>query len=123
MYARNVGPPEKQEEDQKDNNGDPAPESPYSSPQNLLNMKTTLVPFYKKKCEFDRTLIFESRFESGNLNYAVKVSDTMYILVLQNDCHCLGHTQWYYFRVGNTSRGAEVRFNIVNMVKAEKHPR
>ncbi len=108
MYARNDEVPV-----------DSANVSPtYSVPQNLLN-KSAEPPgaFYTKKSPADKTLIFESRFESGNLNYAVKVSDTLYILVLQNDTNCMGHTQWYYFRVSNTRRGDEVQFNIVNMVR------
>ena len=32
-------------------------------------------PYYKRKNEEDKTLIFESRFESGNLAVAAKVSD------------------------------------------------
>jgi hypothetical protein len=39
-------------------------------------------PFYVKKDKFDRTLIFESRFESGNLAAALKVNDTDYYLAL-----------------------------------------
>ena len=39
-------------------------------------------PFYKKKDISDRTLIFESRFESGNLAAATKVSDNEYHLLL-----------------------------------------
>jgi hypothetical protein len=31
--------------------------------------------FYKKRDPFDKTLIFESRFESGNLAAALKVND------------------------------------------------
>jgi hypothetical protein len=40
----------------------------------------------------DRTLLFESRFESGNLYVAQKVSDTEYNLLMQNDINTLGHT-------------------------------
>ena len=57
-----------------------------------------LNPFYKKKGK-DETLIFESRFESGNLNKAIKVGDYEYELYLKNDYGTTGYTQWYYFRV------------------------
>lgn len=33
----------------------------------------------------DRTLLFESRFESGNLYLANKVNDNEYTLLMQND--------------------------------------
>jgi hypothetical protein len=39
-------------------------------------------PFYNKKDRFDQTLIFESRFESGNLAAALKVNDQDYYLAL-----------------------------------------
>jgi hypothetical protein len=39
-------------------------------------------PFYKLSGPTDVTILFESRFESGNLLAAVKVSDREYDLVL-----------------------------------------
>lgn len=44
-------------------------------------------------------LIFDSRFESGNLRKAVKVNNIEYNLWLDNDLNTRGHTQWYYFKV------------------------
>lgn len=49
-------------------------------------------PFYKKADEQDKTLIFESRFESGNLAAALKVNDNDYHLLLQNDVNTSGNT-------------------------------
>ena len=63
--------------------------------------------------------MFESRFESGNLYSAVKVSDCNYNLVIQNDVNTAGHTQWFFFRVSNTSKGASVRFNMLNFTKPD----
>lgn len=48
--------------------------------------------YYKLSGPNDKTLIFESRFESGNLLAAIKVSDTEYDLILQNDINTNGHT-------------------------------
>ena len=45
----------------------------------------------------DVTLLFESKFESGNLYLAQKVSDSEYNLLMQNDINTNGHTQWFYF--------------------------
>ena len=44
-------------------------------------------------------LIFDSRFESGNLRKASKVNNVEYNLWLENDINTKGHTQWYYFKV------------------------
>ena len=49
-------------------------------------------PYYTKKDFGDKTLMFESRFESGNLAAALKVSDNDYHLLLQNDVNTSGHT-------------------------------
>jgi hypothetical protein len=38
--------------------------------------------YYSKKDQFDKTLIFESRFESGNLAAALKVDNDDYHLLL-----------------------------------------
>ena len=60
-----------------------------------------LKPYYKLKepISQDKTLIFESRFESANLRKVVKISDTEYDLFLKNDYGTNGYTQWYFFRV------------------------
>lgn len=75
--------------------------------------------FYRLTGPEDTTLIFESRFESGNLLAAIKVSENEYDLILQNDINTNGHTQWYFFRVGNTRRGMRVKFNMLNLAKPD----
>lgn len=47
-------------------------------------------------------LVFESRFESGNLARVVKVTQNYYELYLRPDMYTNRHTQWFYFRVKNT---------------------
>ncbi|NXG41588.1 CBPC2 carboxypeptidase, partial [Psilopogon haemacephalus] len=65
----------------------------------------------------DTTLLFESRFESGNLQEAIKVGPYEYLLRLRPDLYTTKHTQWFYFRVQNTRRGPLYRFTIANMAK------
>ena len=77
------------------------------------------MPYYKPVDDNDKTLIFESRFESGNLLAAIKVTDNEYDLILQNDINTNGHTQWYFFRIGNTRKGEKVKFNILNLAKPD----
>ena len=81
-------------------------------------MKVNVEPFYQRKNPEDNTLIFESRFESGNLAAATKVNDTEYHLLLQNDVNTGGHTQWYFFRTQNNKQ-VEVRFNMLNLCKPD----
>jgi hypothetical protein len=78
-----------------------------------------LCPFYELKGEDDKTLIFESRFESGNLYSVMKVDDSEYHLCLQNDVNTVGHTQWFFFRVSNTTKDMEVKFNMLNLAKPD----
>lgn len=54
-------------------------------------------------------LIFESRFESGNLAKAVKITPTYYELYLRPDMYTNRHTQWFYFQVTNTKKGLTYR--------------
>ena len=49
-------------------------------------------PYYTPEDEKDNTLVFESRFESGNLLAAIKTSENEYDLILQNDINTNGHT-------------------------------
>lgn len=78
-----------------------------------------LRPYYTKESEDDTTLIFESRFESGNLRRAQKVSENEYNLYLRNDYNTTSYTQWYYFRITNIKRGVSYKFNIVNLIKPD----
>ena len=45
------------------------------------------------------TLVFESRFESGNLEKVVRITDTYYELHLRQDFYTTRHCQWFYFQV------------------------
>ena len=47
---------------------------------------------YQLKGPSDKTLLFESRFESGNLFLDQKVNESEYNLLMQNDINTVGHT-------------------------------
>ncbi|KAI5730858.1 hypothetical protein M8J77_000932 [Diaphorina citri] len=69
--------------------------------------------------EKSNDLRFESRFESGNLAKAVKISDNYYELYLRTDLYTNRHMQWFYFRINNTRANVYYRFSIVNLSKSE----
>ena len=77
---------------------------------------TPITPYYSIKDPTDPTLIFESRFNSGNLDLAIKVDDNYYKLIMQNDSNTKGNCQWFYFKVSNTKQKATVHFEIMNFV-------
>ena len=68
---------------------------PRFQPQrDYINLTRTLnVPNYQN------VLIFDSRFENGNLRKVAKVSNVEYNLWLENDLNTRGNTQWYNFKV------------------------
>ncbi|XP_023289899.1 cytosolic carboxypeptidase 2 [Orussus abietinus] len=64
-------------------------------------------------------LLFESRFESGNLGKVIKITDTYYQLHLRRDLYTQRHMQWYYFRISNTRSRTIYRLSIVNFCKED----
>ncbi|CAF4100629.1 unnamed protein product [Adineta steineri] len=66
----------------------------------------------------DTTVLFESRFESGNLMKAVQVGEFEYELYLRYDLYTKRNTQWFYFRLQNTQANKRYRFTIVNFFKS-----
>ncbi|XP_040265175.1 cytosolic carboxypeptidase 2 isoform X1 [Bufo bufo] len=77
---------------------------------------TTNMPTYMD-VKSNNDLQFESRFESGNLQKAVKVGAYEYELTLRTDLYTGKHTQWFYFQVKNTRGGIPYRFTITNLMK------
>jgi hypothetical protein len=51
-----------------------------------------VLPYYTPGNYQDKTIVFESRFESGNLAMAFKISENEYNLILSNDINTKGHT-------------------------------
>jgi len=77
-----------------------------------------LTPYYTPANASDTTLVFESRFESGNLRRAIKVSEGEYDLLCRPDINTNSYAQWFYFSVANT-RTRRYKFNIINMLKSD----
>ena len=82
------------------------------------NLVPVLPSFYTPGPK-EATLVFESRFEGGNLAMASKLSDFEYNLLLQTDINSRGHTQWFFFSVKNTQSSFPVKFNILNFPKSD----
>ena len=87
-----------------ENGVSPKDQSDTNSNNNKLQRPKTvyneLKPYYTLKNKNDNTLIFESRFESGNLLCAFLTEDeNSYQLYLQNDTNTTGYIQWFFFRV------------------------
>ena len=48
------------------------------------------------------SLLFDSNFESGNLDCVIKINENEYDLFMRVDSNTKGHTSWFYFAVNNT---------------------
>ena len=64
------------------------------------------------------TLRFNSKFESGNLYKAIKLSDYEYLLYTNNDIGSYNQNHWFYFSVINPRR-TSVTLKIVNLRKQD----
>mmetsp|Transcript_39017 Transcript_39017/g.59390 ORF Transcript_39017/g.59390 Transcript_39017/m.59390 type:complete len:234 (-) Transcript_39017:2696-3397(-) len=101
---------------------------PIIRKQNGAHINEKVSKYYEKPAQFytptsstDSTLIFESRFESGNLGRATQVGEYTYDLELRADFASYNPlmTQWFYFKISNTRKNVEYTFNIVNLFKPE----
>jgi hypothetical protein len=86
--------------------------SNFKSKKSTLRIFSGMNPTIKPNTE----LIFDSGFESGNLDVAIKVAENEYDLFLRIDTNTRGHAQWFNFTVRNIGK-KKVRFNIVNFKK------
>lgn len=59
-------------------------------------------------------LRFESRFESGNLAKAIRITSAYYELHLRTDLYTNRHMQWFYFRVTNTKKQMMYRYCVLH---------
>ncbi|KAK3260044.1 hypothetical protein CYMTET_30984, partial [Cymbomonas tetramitiformis] len=118
--ARFSVPEEKRDSDQPDPATDRTPLYFGSTDSNGWYRDGNLPPpYYSVESQDDTTLVFESRFESGNLRRAIQVYEDEYDLILRPDINTRGHTQWFYFAVSNTRRNKKYKLNIINMVKSD----
>lgn len=69
----------------------------------------------------DQHLVFDSAFESGNLDMAYRAKEDEFYLYMRVDTNTRGHHQWFYFSVEYQPyyQGRTVTFNIMNFTKEE----
>ena len=80
----------------------------------------TYPTFYELLVPNTETIVlFNSRFESGNLKKSVRVSAEEYNLYLEFDLNSRNYTQWYYFSTKNVRKGQRVKFNLINLMKID----
>jgi len=85
------------------------------TPPGAVGWQPSLPHYYTPRRVVDETLVFESRFESGNLRRVWQVGPREYELLLYPDRSTDQHTRWFYFSCANTRAGVPYTFSVVNM--------
>lgn len=72
--------------------------------------------------ELEDELIFDSNFESGNLDFVGKISDNEYDLMMRSDSNTKSHHCWFYFSAEckthcKTQKGTKIKINVLNFTK------
>lgn len=62
-------------------------------------------------------LVFDSKFECGNLDRVEMVSKDEYDLYMRIDSNTSGHMHWFYFSVTGFKTKRSIKFNIVNFTR------
>ncbi|CAG9326272.1 unnamed protein product [Blepharisma stoltei] len=74
----------------------------------------------KANSDNDSNLLkFDSIFESGNLQKAIRVDEREYVLIIRPDTRAANYKHWFYFLCKNQNP-ITVRFHIINFVKFDK---
>ena len=88
------------------------PEKLWTSGQLVYSIKSKEACLGPPTSPDDITLRFDSRFESGNLAKALKLTNDSYHLILEYDHNETGTCQWFYFRVSNVRTTMKYTFYI-----------
>jgi len=67
----------------------------------------------------ENLLVFDSKFESGNLAEVYWTRDQQYELWIEPDMYQDSHRQWFFFKVGNIDTNHRYQFSIMNFEKKE----
>ena len=86
-----------------------------------LNSKINKKLIYVKepKNEKEAKIIFDSKFESGNLRMAIKLDSDIpneYDLIIRKDYNNEKNYSWFFFSI-ESDRETDIKFNIINLIK------
>lgn len=93
------------------------PENLWKTGQLIYSMKHPEKNLPPPSSPSDNTLRFDSRFESGNLSRAYKLSENCYHLILEYDHSANGDCMWFYFKITNMNSQTKYNFYISGFSK------
>ncbi|OMJ89318.1 hypothetical protein SteCoe_8521 [Stentor coeruleus] len=64
------------------------------------------------------SLIFDSKFEGGNLDQVVMINSNEYDLYMRPDTNTGSHMHWFYFSMRNFQNLQAIKFNVVNISRS-----
>ena len=65
------------------------------------------------------SIVFDSLFESGNLDAVIEVGEREYDCFMRVDANTAGHLHWYYFKINNLQPEQTYKINICNFQKTK----
>ena len=86
---------------------------------NIANNNDKLIFIDEPKNETEAKIIFDSKFESGNLRMAIKLNSDIpneYDLIIRKDYNFEKNYSWFFFSI-QSDRETEIKFNILNLIK------
>ena len=82
------------------------------------NKATQVEPMGMLKEAPPNSLIFDSKFEGGNLDQVVMTGPYEYDLYMRPDTNTGTHMHWFYFSVTGFSSAQTIKFNIINFSRS-----
>ena len=86
---------------------------------NIANNNDKLIFIDEPKNETEAKIIFDSKFESGNLRMAIKLNSDIpneYDLIIRKDYNFEKNYSWFFFSI-QCDRETNIKFNILNFIK------
>ena len=83
------------------------------------DLKNKLTYVGEPKNENEPKIIFDSKFESGNLRMAIKLDSDIpneYDLIMRKDYNSEKNYSWFYFSI-ESDKETDIKFNILNFIK------
>ena len=83
------------------------------------DINSKLIYVDEPKRENEAKIIFDSKFESGNLRMAIKLDSNIkneYDLIMRKDYNCEKNYSWFFFSI-ESDRETDIKFNILNFIK------
>jgi hypothetical protein len=96
---------------------------PTTTNNNDQRRDNTLLTAISMKDSEREEFVFDSNFESGNLDFVGKVADNEYDMLMRLDSNSRSHQQWFYFSIDckdirrRSTKGETIKINILNFTK------